>query len=68
MVGAGDDDPAAGGRIVLPIVLTGWNDPRQNGGGNDARRQQRERMGQLQTASECRSTACFTSRFAAAHA
>jgi len=45
--GSGDDDLAAGGRIVPPVVLTGRNDPGEDGGAQNARRQQRERMRKL---------------------
>jgi hypothetical protein len=47
MEGAGDDDLTAGGRIVPAVVLTGRDDPGEDGGGEDARRQQRERMRKL---------------------
>jgi hypothetical protein len=48
---AGDDDFLTGRGIVPPIVLTGGNDPRENGGGEDARRQERKRMWKAQTTS-----------------
>jgi hypothetical protein len=47
MEGTGDDDFTAGGRIVPAVVLTGRDDPCEDGGGKDARRQQRERMRKL---------------------
>jgi hypothetical protein len=32
MIGAGDDDPAAGIGVVAPIVFAGGDDPGQDGG------------------------------------
>jgi hypothetical protein len=38
---SGDDDFSTGGRVVPPGVLTGGDNPGKDGGGEDARRQQR---------------------------
>jgi len=41
VIRAGDDDFLTGSGIVPPVVLTGRNDPGEDSGGDDARRQQR---------------------------